>query len=85
MLKFEDRIIALRDQEIQELNETIISLRAAGHKLLDELTKAHAQIRSLKDQVEGYELAAWNADVLSLDLADALETIERLQSGEVRP
>lgn len=84
-MKFEDRIIALQFEEIKELSEKIIDMRKYCHKISDELAEAHAQNRILKDRLADYELLLENEDKVSAALADALETIHRLQAGEVQP
>lgn len=89
MLKFEDRIIALRDAEIQELTAAFEALRSEAHA---EILKSNQENRRLRRRLESYEWQDRNEQVLLNDLSEALEQIEylsakiaRIESMEVQP
>lgn len=49
------RVIAMRDEEIQELAEKLEQVISAGHQLMDDLAAVRAENRALKRQLESME------------------------------
>lgn len=76
MLKFEDRIIALRDQEIQELKERVDSIRRTAQEGFRALSDQNSR---LKEQLDSYELQDRFDTTLLDELADAHAEIRKLK------
>lgn len=55
LLEYKNRIIASRDEEIQDLCEQLEKITSAGHELMDDLAAVRAENRALKRQLESME------------------------------